>query len=134
VPVLVLCAAGCASTKSRRGAREAPSAGEQGLEQRAEEAEARVREQREVLRRKEEELRQSFQAMARAESAAGLGNLGCALVMPASEQMPGVPRSGAVYARFNLRRQPYRMTASFAAPRASGGWRVSQGTCQVGSP
>ncbi len=129
VPVLALCAAGCAS--GRRASR-APSGS--ATEQRAQDLEARNEAMREELSRKKAELQQSFQTMAQAEGAAGLGSLGCAGVAPANAQMQGLPRSGAVHAQFSLRGQPYRMTATFSAPRPAGGWRVSQGTCRVVGP
>jgi hypothetical protein len=129
VAVLVLCAAGCAS--SRKGARASSGS---ATEQRAGSLEARNEELQAELSRKQAELRQSFQTMAQAESAAGLNDLGCVGVAPVHAQVQGLPRSGAVHARFNLRGQPYRMMATFSAPRTSGPWRVSQGTCTVVGP
>jgi hypothetical protein len=84
------------------------------------------------LDRKKAELQQSYQAMAQAEGAAGLNNLGCAGVAPANAQVQGLPQSGALHARFQLRGQPHRMTATFSPARTVGAWRVSQGTCKVG--
>ncbi|HEX5745955.1 MAG TPA: hypothetical protein VFZ09_06910 [Archangium sp.] len=129
LPVLALCAAGCAS--SRSGARASSGS---ATERRANELEARNAELRAELERKRAELQQSYQVMAQAESAAGLNNLACAGVAPASAQVPGLPQSGAVHARFQLRGQPYSMTATFSAPRKAGEWRVSQGTCRVVGP
>lgn len=104
------------------------------MAQRAQDLETRNEAMRSELSRKQAELQQSFQSMAQAENAAGLGSLGCAGVTPANAQMPGLPRSGAVHAQFNLRGQPYRMTTTFAQPRPAGGWRVAQGTCKVVGP
>ena len=129
LPVLALCAAGCASGRS--GAR---SSSGPATENRAELLEARNAELRAELDRKRAELQQSYQAMAQAEGAAGLNNLGCAGVAPANAQVQGLPQSGAVHARFQLRGQPHHMTATFSAPRKVGGWRVSQGTCRVVKP
>jgi uncharacterized small protein (DUF1192 family) len=95
------------------------------------ELEARNAAMQEELSRKQVELSQSFQRMAQAEGAAGLNNLGCVGVAPANAQMQGLPRSGAVHARFLLKSQPHQLTATFSAPRNSGGWRISQGTCKV---
>jgi hypothetical protein len=129
LPVLALCAAGCASGRS--GSR---SSSGSATAQRAEELEARNEALQAELSRKQAELQQSFQTMAQAEGAAGLNNLGCAGVAPANAQVQGLPQSGAVHARFMLRGQPHRMTATFSAPRAVGGWRVSQGSCKVVGP
>ncbi len=122
--VLALCAAGCASGRgAARGS---------ATENRARELEARNAELRAEVARQEAELRQAFSEVSQAEAAAGLGSLGCVGVSPASAPVPGLPQSGAVYARFQLRGQPYRMTATFSAPRTAGAWRLSQGTCKVG--
>ena len=122
--VLALCVAGCASDKgASRGS---------STEQRAQELEARNAQMQEDIRRQEAELQRSFQALTQAEAAAGLNNLACVGVAPASAQVPGLPRSGAVHAQFQVRGQAYRMTATFSAPRNAGGWRLSQGTCRVG--
>jgi hypothetical protein len=129
LPVLALCAAGCASGRS--GSRASSGS---ATERRAEELEARNAELRAELDRKRAELQQSYQVMAQAEGAAGLSNLGCAGVAPANAQMQGMPRSGAIHAQFQLRGQLHRMTATFAAPRTAGAWRVSQGTCKVVGP
>lgn len=129
LPVLALCAAGCASGRS--GARSSPGS---ATEQRAEELEARNEALRAELSRKKAELQQSFQVMAQAEGAAGLGNLGCAGLAPANAQVQGLPRTGAIHARFQLRGQPHHMKATFSSPRPVGGWRVSQGTCKVVGP
>jgi hypothetical protein len=129
LPVLALCAAGCASS---RGAR-ASSSGS-ATEQRVQELEARNEAMQQELSRKQVELSQSFQRMGQAEGAAGLTNLGCVGVAPANAQLPGLPRSGAVHARFLLKSQPHQVTITFAAPRNSGGWRMSQGTCKVVKP
>lgn len=128
-PVLALCVAGCAS--SRSGSR---SSSGSATERRAEELEARNAEIRAELDRKRAELQQSFQVMARAEGAAGLNGLGCAGVAPANAQVQGLPRSGAIHAQFQLRGQPHHMTATFSPPRKVGDWRVSQGTCKVVGP
>jgi hypothetical protein len=72
--------------------------------------------------------------MAQAEGAAGLNDLGCVGMSPASAPVQGLPQSGAVHARFQLRGQPHRMTATFSPARTSGGWRMSQGTCKVVGP
>lgn len=125
-PVLALCAAGCASGKGARSG--------SATERRLEELEARNTAMQQELNRKQVELSQSFQALARAEAAAGLNNLGCVGVSPANAQVQGLPRSGAVHAQFLLRGQPHRMTVTFAAPRTSGPWRLSQGTCTVVKP
>ncbi|HEX8433991.1 hypothetical protein [Archangium sp.] len=127
LPVLALCAAGCASSK---GARSSPP-GSSATEQRAAELEARNAAMQQELRGKQGELSQSFQAMAQAEAAAGLTGLGCVGVAPANAQLQGLPRSGAVHARFLLRSQPHQMTVTFSPPRTSGKWRLSQGTCTV---
>jgi hypothetical protein len=125
-PVLALCAAGCASGRGGRSG--------SATERRLEELEARNAAMQEELNRKQAELRQSFQALAQAEAAAGLNNLGCVGVAPANAQVQGLPRSGAAHAQFVLRSQPHRMTISFAPPRPSGPWRLSQGTCTVVKP
>ncbi|HEX8820579.1 MAG TPA: hypothetical protein VF794_11685 [Archangium sp.] len=127
-PVLALCVAGCASN---RGARASSGS---ATERRADELEARNAAMQQELNRKQAELQQSFQALAQAEGAAGLNNLGCVGVSPANAQLQGLPRSGAVHAQFLLRGQPYRMTATFTAPRTSGPWRLSKGTCIVVKP
>lgn len=116
-PVLALCAAGCASGKSA---------------QRAAELEARNTQMQSELSAKQAELVKSFQTVSQAEAAAGLNNLACAGVSPASAQVPGLPRSGAEHARFSLRGQPYRMVATFSASRTQGAWRLAPGTCKVG--
>jgi hypothetical protein len=125
-PVLVLCAAGCASGKGARSG--------SATERRLEELEARNAAMQQELSHKQVELSRSFQALAQAEAAAGLNNLGCVGVSPANAQVQGLPRSGAVHAQFLLRGQPHRMTVTFAAPRTSGPWRLSQGTCTVVKP
>ncbi len=129
LPVLALCAAGCASGRS--GARASSGS---ATAQQAEELEARNEALRAELSRKQAELQQSYQAMAQAEGAAGLNNLGCAGVAPANAQVQGLPQSGAIHARFQLRGQPHRMTVTFSPARTSGGWRMSQGTCKVVGP
>jgi hypothetical protein len=129
LPVLTLCAAGCASS---RGARSSSSGS--ATERRAEELEARNAAMQQELSRKQVELSQSFQKVVQAESAAGLNNLGCVGLAPANAQLQGLPRSGAVHARFLLKSQPHQMTATFSAPRTSGAWRISQGTCKVVRP
>ncbi len=128
--MLALCAAGCASSKGARSS----SSGGSATEQRAQELEARNSAMQQELSRKQVELSQSFQAMARAESAAGLNNLGCVGVAPANAQVQGLPRSGAVHARFLLKSQPHQVTVTFSPARNSGGWRMSQGTCRVVKP
>jgi hypothetical protein len=125
-PVLALCAAGCAS--GRGASRSSGSA----TEQRAQELEARNAALQAELSGKQAELQRSFQTMAQAEAAAGLNNLACVGVSPVSAPVPGLPRSGAEHARFMLRGQPYRMTATFSASRTQGGWRLAQGNCRVG--
>ena len=125
-PVLALCAVGCASGRGGRSS--------SATERRLEELEARNEAMQQELSRKQVELNQSFQALAQAEAAAGLNNLGCIGVAPANAQVQGMPRSGAVHAQFVLRSQPHRMTISFAPPRTSGPWRISQGTCTVVQP
>lgn len=129
LPVLALCAAGCASS---RGARSSSSGS--ATEQRANELEARNEAMQQELNRKQVELSQSFQAMAQAEGAAGLNGLGCVGLAPANAQLQGLPRSGAVHARFLLKSQPHQVTVTFSAPRTSAGWRMSQGTCKVVKP
>lgn len=125
--MLVLCAAGCASGK---GALRSSSGS--ATEQRAAELEARNAELQAELSGKQAELQKSFQTMAQAEGAAGLNNLACVGVSPVSAPVTGLPRSGAVHARFMLRGQPYRMTATFASSRTQGAWRMAPGTCKVG--
>ena len=125
-PVLALCAAGCASGRGGRSG--------SATERRLAELEARNTAMQQELSRKQVELSQSFQALAQAEAAAGLNNLGCVGMAPANAQVQGLPRSGAVHAQFVLRSQPHRMTISFAPPRTSGPWRMSQGTCIVVKP
>jgi hypothetical protein len=129
LPVLALCAAGCASGRSA-----SRSSSGSAAEQQAEELEARNEALRAELSHKQAQLRQSFQTLAREEGAAGLNGLGCAGVAPANAQVQGLPRSGAVHARFQLRGQPHSMTATFSAPRTMGAWRVSQGSCKVVGP
>ena len=102
------------------------------MERRTAELEARNGELRAEVERQRAALLQSFPEVSQAESTAGLNGLACVGVSPASAPVPGLPQSGAVYGRFGLRGQPYRQTATFAAPRTSGGWRLSQGTCRVG--
>jgi hypothetical protein len=104
------------------------------VEQRTAELEARNEEARAEFQRKQAELRQAFSTATQAEDAAGLRGLGCTGVTPAAAPAQGLPRSGATQSRFTLRQQPYRVTATFAAPRTASGWRVSQGTCKVVSP
>jgi hypothetical protein len=125
-PVLALCAAGCASGRGGRSG--------SATARRLEELEARNVAMQQELSRKQVELSQSFQALAQAEAAAGLNNLGCVGVAPANAQVQGMPRSGAVHAQFVLQSQPYRMTITFAPARTSGPWRMSQGTCTVVKP
>ncbi|MCY1081238.1 hypothetical protein [Archangium lansingense] len=129
LPVLALCAAGCASGRSGSRASSGSSA-----EQRAEALEARNEELRAELSRKKAELQQSFQGVTQVEGAAGLNNLGCVGVAPTNAQVQGLPRSGAIHAQFQLRGQPHRMTATFSSPRTVGGWRVAQGNCKVVGP
>jgi hypothetical protein len=129
--VLVLGMTGCASR--RRSAR-AATPSDPAAEQQAQELEARNEALRAELSRKRSELQQSFSAATEAETAAGLRGLGCAVVSPAAAAAPALPRPGSTHAQFTLRRQPYRMTATFAAPRTTGGWRVAQGTCTVVTP
>ncbi|PTL81910.1 hypothetical protein DAT35_19005 [Vitiosangium sp. GDMCC 1.1324] len=128
MPVLALCAAGCAS--GRGASRSSGSS----TEQRVEALEARNQELQAELSRKTAELQQSFQVMAQAEGAAGLNNLACVGVAPANAQVQGLPRSGAVHAQFSVRGQPNRMTVTYSAPRTAGGWRLSQGSCKVVRP
>jgi len=125
-PVLALCAAGCASGRGGRSG--------SATQRRLEDLEARNAAMQQELSRKQVELNQSFQALSQAEAAAGLNNLGCVGVAAATGQVQGLPRSGAVHAQFDLRGQPHRMTITFAPPRASGPWRLSQGTCTVVKP
>jgi hypothetical protein len=125
-PVFALYAAGCASGRGTRSG--------SATQQRLEELEARNEAMQQELNRKQAELSQSFQALAQAEAAAGLDNLGCVGVSPANAQVQGLPRSGAVHAQFLLRGQPHRMTITFSSPRTSGPWRLSQGTCTVVTP
>ena len=127
-PVLALCAAGCASSRGGR------SSSGSATERHANELEGRNAAMQQELNRKQAELQQAFQALVQAEGAAGLNNLGCVGVSPANGQLQGLPRSGAVHAQFLLRGQSHRMTATFAAPRTSGPWRLSQGTCTVVKP
>jgi hypothetical protein len=127
LPLMVLCAVGCASGKSG-------SRGESGsaTERRAAELEAQNEALRAELSRQDAALHQAFQTLTQAENVAGLNNLACVGVAPTSAQVPGLPRSGAVHAQFMLRGQSYRMLATFAPARAVGPWRLSQGTCKVG--
>jgi hypothetical protein len=124
---LLLVASGCSSgSASKRGGT--------SLEARAEELEERNRALREELHQKEAQVEQAFASATQAENAAGLQNLGCTAVMPAKAAPKGLPRSGEVHARLGLTHQSYRMTAAFSSPRATGNWRVAQGTCKVASP
>jgi hypothetical protein len=124
---LLLLASGCSSgNASRRGG--------SSLEARADELEESNKALREQIRQKEAQVEQSFASATQAENAAGLQGLGCAAVMPAKAAPKGMPRSGDVHARLGLTHQSYRMTATFSAPRATGSWRVAQGTCKVASP
>lgn len=114
---LALCAAGCASSKDAARAQELETSNEALAVE---------------VRRQDAELQKSYQTMAEAERAAGLGVLGCMGVSPARAPVPDLPRSGAIHAQFQLRGQPYRMSITYAAPRQVAGWLESQGTCKVG--
>ncbi len=124
---LLLLASGCSSGRASKR-------GDTSLEARAEELEERNRALREQIRQKEAQIEQAFALATQAENAAGLQGLGCAAVMPAKAAPKGMPRSGEIHARLGLTHQSYRMTANFSSPRATGGWRVAQGTCRVSSP
>ncbi len=127
---LLLLAAGCASES---GAKRGGSAGNTAPDARVRELEARNQELREQLRRKEAEIEQSFSAATQAEAAAGLRGLDCAGVTPASAPARGMPRSGTVHSRLKLQRRAFQLSPSFSAARSTGGWKVSQGNCQVSS-
>lgn len=128
---LAVLAAGCgSSSKSRRP----PTAGEEAMVRRAEELEAKNRELEAQLGQKQAGFEEAFRKATQAEAAAGLVNLGCAGVTPASAPAPGMPRSGAPHAQLGLSRKAFRMLPTFSSTRNAGGWRVSQGTCKVVSP
>ena len=123
---LLVLAAGCSSGNSaRRGT---------SLEDHADQLEEENRALQVALSQKNAQVEQAFATATQAESAAGLQGLGCAGVMSAKAPPKGMPRSGDVHARLGLAHQSYRMTATFAAPRAVGNWRVAQGTCRESSP
>lgn len=128
---LAVLAAGCgSSSKSRRP----PAASEEGMELRAEELEEKNRELEAQLSQKQAGFEEAFRKATQAEAAAGLVNLGCVGVTPASAPAPGMPRSGTPHAQLGLSRKAFRMLPTFSGPRNVGGWRVSQGTCTVVSP
>lgn len=127
--VLAALATGCASSSKAR-----TTASEQTLEQKAAALEAKNRQLEAQLRQKEAAIDESFRKATQAESSAGLVNLGCSGVTPASEPAAGMPRSGSQHLRLGLARKAYRMNATFSGARNVGGWRVSQGTCKVVSP
>lgn len=124
---LLLLASGCSSGK-------ASTRGGSSLEARADELEEHNRALQAELSQKNAQVEQAFASATQAENAAGLQNLGCVGVMPAKGAPKGLPRSGEVHAKLGLTHQSYKMTATFAAPRATGNWRVVQGTCRVTSP
>ncbi|XXF76688.1 hypothetical protein P2318_27070 [Myxococcaceae bacterium GXIMD 01537] len=126
VGVLVALAAlgmGCSSSKAQR----AP----QSVEDRADAMEAQNRALEAQIAQKNQAVEEAFRKATQAESAAGIVNLGCAGVMAAAAPAPGMPRSGAAHAQLGLARKAFRVTPSFSAARTSGGWRISQGNCQV---
>lgn len=125
-PVLALCAAGCASGKG------ASRSSGSSTEQRAAELEARNAQMQAELSAKQTELVKFYQTVSQAEGSAGLSNLACVGVSPASAPVQGLPRSGAEHARFALRGQAYRMMATFSSSRTQGAWRLAPGTCKVG--
>lgn len=130
VAALAVLAMGCgSSSKSRR-----PTADEQSLEAKAAELEAKNRELEAQLRQKEAAIDSAFAQTTQAERSAGLVNLGCAGVTPASAPAAGMPRSGASHAQLGLARKAFRMTPGFSGSRNAGGWRVSEGNCKVVSP
>ncbi|MBZ4421779.1 hypothetical protein [Myxococcus sp. RHSTA-1-4] len=122
---LLLLAAGCASESGakRGGGTEADA--------RVQELEARNQELREELRRKEAEIEQSFAATTQAEASAGLRGLDCAGVTSASAPARGMPRSGSVHSKLKLNHRAFQLAPSFSSARSTGGWKVSQGNCQV---
>jgi hypothetical protein len=131
VAALAVLATGCgSSSKSKR----TPTSEEQGLEAKAAELEAKNSELEAQLRQKEAAIESAFAQATQAERSAGLGNLGCAGVTPASAPAAGMPRSGAQHAQVGLARKAFRMTPGFSGSRSERGWRISQGNCKVVSP
>lgn len=128
VAVLVALATGCGSSSK---AKKAPTADEQAMDQKAAALEAKNQQLEAQLRQKESGIDAAFRKATQAESSAGLVNLGCAGVTPASAPAAGMPRSGAQHAQVGLSRKAFRMTPTFSGSRNAGGWRVSQGTCKV---
>ncbi|WP_224364072.1 hypothetical protein [Hyalangium versicolor] len=123
---LLLLASGCSSGKaSTRGG---------SLDARADALEESNRALEQQLNQKNAQVEQAFAAATQAENAAGLQGLGCVGVMPAKNPPKGMPRSGDVHGKVTTAHQSYRMTATYSAPRAVGGWRVAQGNCRVTSP
>jgi hypothetical protein len=124
VAALGVLATGCASSSQAQRA-------DSGAEQKAAELEAKNRELEAQLAQKNQAIEAAFRQATQAENSAGLVNLGCAGVTPAAAPAPGMPRSGAQHLQLGLARKAFRMTSTFQGPRTVGGWRVSQGTCQV---
>jgi hypothetical protein len=128
VAALAVLATACgSSSKSRR----APTADEKAAEGKLAQVEAKNRELEAQLRQKQAAIESAFDQTTQAERSAGLVNLGCAGVTPAAAPAPGMPRSGVPHMQLGLSRKAYRMQPSFSGSRNVGGWRVSQGTCQV---
>ncbi len=128
VAALVVLATGCGSSSK---AKRPPTAGEQAMEQKAAELEAKNEQLAAQLSQKNQAVESAFHQATQAESAAGLVNLGCAGVTPANAPAQGMPRSGAPHAQVGLSRKAFRMMPTFTGTRNAGGWRVSQGTCKV---
>lgn len=124
VAALGVLASGCASSSKAQKA-------DPGAEQKADELEAKNRELEAQLAQKQQAIEAAFQKATQAENSAGLVNLGCAGVTPATAPAQGMPRSGAQHMQLGLARKAFRMTPTFSGARNVGGWRVSQGTCQV---
>lgn len=128
VAALVVLATGCGSSSK---AKRPPTAGEEAMEQKAADIEAKNQQLEAQLSQKNQAIETAFRTATQAESAAGLVNLGCAGATPANAPAPGMPRSGAPHAQVGVSRKAFRMMPTFSATRNAGGWRVSQGSCKV---